>query len=249
MTEMAPDKWVLIRGLARESAHWGPFTSQLQQAFPESQIICPDLPGTGKALETKSPWSIAKITDWVRAETNLSPESRCGFIGLSLGGMVVWDWLKRYPQDAAQGVLLNSSFADLSPFYHRLSWKQYPKMLQIGLMRDVRKREKTIIEMVCNCADQQSILEDWLEIQKQRPVTGSTIFRQLIAAATFRSGTKPSQPTLIINSKADQLVSPRCSIKIHQRHQLPILDHDWAGHDITTDDGQWVAEKLQDLFK
>lgn len=248
MRETAPEKWILIRGLARESAHWGPFIGQLQQAFPASQLICVDLPGTGKALDTKSPWSIAKITDRVRAEANLSFDARYGFIGLSLGGMVVWDWLKRYPQDAALGVLLNSSFADLSPFYHRLSWKQYPKMLRIGFMRDMQKREKTIIEMVCNCADQQPILEDWLEIQKQRPVSAATIFRQLIAAGSFRSGSKPSQPMLIITSKADQLVSPQCSIKIHQKHQLPIEEHDWAGHDITTDDGQWVAERLKQLF-
>ena len=245
MSDAAPDKWVLIHGLARESAHWGPFTHQLQQAFPASQIICLDLPGTGKALASASPWSIAKITDEVRAAANLSTQSRCGLIGLSLGGMVVWDWLKRYPQDASIGVLLNSSFADLSPFYQRLNWKQYPEILRVAFMRDKRKREKAIIQMVCNCSNQTPILEAWLEIQQLRPVTSSTILRQLIAAVTYRSGQKPNQPTLIINSKADQLVSPRCSSKIHQQHHLPIVEHEWAGHDITTDDGEWVVNKLQ----
>lgn len=248
MRDIAPDQWVLIRGLARESAHWGEFIPQLQQAFPASEIICVDLPGTGKTIEAASPWSIASITDWARAETNLSPTSRRGFIGLSLGGMVVWDWLKRYPQDASLGVILNTSFADLSPFYDRLSWKQYPKMLKLAFMRDRRKREKEIIQMVCNCSNQAPILEAWLEIQKKRPVTSSTILRQLVAAAAFRSGNKPQQPTFVMGSKADQLVSPRCSRRIHQHHHLPIVEHDWAGHDITTDDGEWVAERIRRLI-
>lgn len=248
MRETAPDKWVLIRGLGRESAHWGKFTTQLQHAFPASQIICLDLPGTGKALQTPSPWTIEKITDWLRSQANLSrqhpPASRCGLIGLSLGGMVVWDWLKRYPQEVSLGVIMNSSFADLSPFYERLYWKRYPQMLRLALMRDMRKREKAIIKMVCNCQNQSPILEAWLETQQQRPVKSATIFRQLIAAANYRMGNKPTQSILLISSQADKLVSPRCSIKIHQQHQLPIVEHTWAGHDITTDDGEWVVEKL-----
>lgn len=248
MSETAPDQWILIRGLARESAHWGQFTSQLQQVFPASQVTCLDLPGTGKALQSTSPWSIAKITDWVREQASLSAGSRCGLIGLSLGGMVVWDWLKRYPQDASLGVLLNTSFADLSPFYDRLNWKQYPKIFRLAFKRDMRQREKQIIQMVCNRSNQSPILESWLEIQQQRPVTSSTIFRQLIASAIYRSANKPHQPTFVIGSKADKLVSPRCSTRIHQHHHLPIAEHEWAGHDITTDDGEWVAEQIRRLI-
>ena len=253
MANTTPDKWILIRGLGRESAHWGAFVEHLQTAFPKSQIVCPDLPGTGKALDIKCPWTIEKITDQLRAQTELADQSLgkndCGIIGLSLGGMVTWDWLKRYPDDACLGVLINTSFADLSPFYHRLYWKRYPKMLQLALTRNMKAREKAIIEMVCNGENQTQILQLWSAIQQQRPVSASTIFRQLVAAARFRACNKPQQDTIILSSAADNLVSANCSQKIHKHYDLPIKTHPWAGHDLTTDDSLWVASSLSELFR
>ena len=253
MLNTSPDTWILIRGLGRESAHWGEFVERLQMAFPNSQIICPDLPGTGLALDQTSPWTIEKITDTLRQQikqSGVNPHNhRCGIIGLSLGGMVTWDWLKRYPQDASLGVLINTSFADLSPFYHRLYWKRYGKMLQLGLTRDRIAREKAIIKMVCNCQQQDHILQHWSAIAQQRPVSAATIFRQLVAAARFRAGDKPQQPTLILSSAADNLVNPRCSQHIHQHYDLPIKTHPWAGHDLTTDDAVWVTSSLSDFCR
>ena len=52
--------WLLIRGLARESGHWGDFLTQLQRAFPQAQIHCLDLPGCGINHRQSSPDSISK---------------------------------------------------------------------------------------------------------------------------------------------------------------------------------------------
>lgn len=251
MPNTPPDCWILIRGLGREAAHWGEFVDQLQTAFPNSQIICPDLPGTGKALDQTSPWTIADITDTLRHQIKQTAidldRQRCGIVGLSLGGMVTWDWLKRYPKDASLGVLINTSFADLSPFYHRLYWKRYGKMLQLGLTPNRIAREKAIIEMVCNAHAHDRILQHWSNIAQQRPVSAATLFRQLVAAARFRAGDKPQQTTLILSSAADNLVNPRCSQRLHQHYGLPINIHPWAGHDLSTDDPAWVAARLSEF--
>ena len=49
--------WLLLRGLARESGHWGDFVNQLQVAFPKATINTLDLAGTGQFHHQKSPKS------------------------------------------------------------------------------------------------------------------------------------------------------------------------------------------------
>lgn len=58
--------WLLLRGLTRESAHWGEFIPKLQAAFPDVQIHTLDLPGTGADYQGSSPASIKAITAQVR---------------------------------------------------------------------------------------------------------------------------------------------------------------------------------------
>ena len=39
--------WILLRGLARESGHWGAFTAQFARAMPGCEVLALDLPGNG----------------------------------------------------------------------------------------------------------------------------------------------------------------------------------------------------------
>ncbi|KGF78004.1 hydrolase, partial [Massilia sp. JS1662] len=42
------NSWVLMRGLTRESGHWGTFMGKLQARFPDDRIVALDLPGNGR---------------------------------------------------------------------------------------------------------------------------------------------------------------------------------------------------------
>ena len=48
MNKALGQNWILLRGLARESAHWGDFIPLLQSTFPDAQLTLLDLPGTGR---------------------------------------------------------------------------------------------------------------------------------------------------------------------------------------------------------
>ncbi|HEY5138312.1 MAG TPA: alpha/beta hydrolase, partial [Methylococcales bacterium] len=63
MTSDLGQNWLLLRGLARESAHWGDFIPLLQSAFPDASVTMVDLPGTGRFYKEASPRSIKAITD------------------------------------------------------------------------------------------------------------------------------------------------------------------------------------------
>jgi pimeloyl-ACP methyl ester carboxylesterase len=250
MNETLGENWILLRGLARESAHWLDFVPQLQSAFGHARITTLDLPGTGSCHLDYCPWTIGQITDRVRQQALDKGALRqpATVIGLSLGGMISWDWLQRYPEDFCGAVLINTSFANLSPFYQRLNWRNYQRFVPVALARTDYQREMNILQWVCNRRNQDPLVaRAFADIQQQRPISLNTVFRQLVAAARFRAGGSiPKQPVLLLNGLGDRLVAPDCSAAIAEQWSLEIRRHPWAGHDLTLDDAVWVIDQLQD---
>ena len=242
--------WLLLRGLARESAHWGDFIPLLQATFPDANVTMLDLPGTGRFHKEVSPRTIEAITGAVRrrAFDNGCLQQPVTILAISLGAMVAWEWMRRYPDDICGASLINTSFADLSPFYHRLRWQSYGKFAALVMKRNVGNRESAILQLVSNRRDQdEQIRQAWKKIQNQRPISLKNSFRQIIAAASYRPGdTKHMQPILLINGKGDRLVAPICSESIHKKWNLELRSHFWGGHDLTLDDGAWVALQLKE---
>lgn len=259
--------WILLRGLARESAHWGAFIPLLQSTFADAQITLLDLPGTGCFHRETSPRTIKAITDSLRrhALDNGDLQQPATILALSLGAMVAWEWMRSYPEDICGATLMNTSFADLSPFYQRLHWQSYGKFAALTMARDLYNRESGILRLTSNrqyisregvhtasqsgtgAAQDEQIIQAWEQIQNQRPISLKNSFRQIIAAASYRPGDmKPEQPVLLLNGLGDRLVSPNCSEAIHKKWHLELRCHPWAGHDLTLDDGAWVASQLKD---
>jgi len=250
MNKALGQNWLLLRGLARESGHWGDFIPLLQSAFPEARITLLDLPGTGCFYQEKSPSSIKAITDSVRrhALDNGLLQQPVTILALSLGAMVAWEWMHRYPEDICGAVLMNTSFADVSPFYQRLSWQSYRDFIALAMTRNLHKRESRVLQLTSNRRNHtKQITHAWERIQTERPISLKNSVRQMIAAATYRPGDlKPRQPVLLLNGLGDRLVAPSCSESIRKKWQLELRRHLWAGHDLTLDDGAWVVLQLKD---
>ena len=249
MNNVLGNNWLLLRGLARESAHWGNFIPLLQETFPDATLTMLDLPGTGRFYEEVSPHTIKAITSAVRhhALDNGCLQQPVTILAISLGAMVAWEWMKSYPDDICGACLINTSFANLSPFYHRLRWQSYKKFVSLILKRNALQRETAILQLVSNRRDQdEQIRIAWEKIQKQHPISLKNSFRQIIAASGYRPGDiKPRQPVLLINGRGDRLVASVCSEAIRKKWNLELRSHPWGGHDLTLDDGAWVALQLK----
>lgn len=249
MNKALGQNWILLRGLTRESAHWGDFVPLLQSAFPDAQITLLDLPGTGCFYRETSPCTINAITGKVRqhALDQGFIERPVTILALSLGAMVAWEWMRSYPEDICGAALMNTSFADLSPFYQRLRQQSYRDFIAIVMTQDIYDRESKILQLTSNRRDQhEQIAQSWEKIQNERPISLKNSFRQIIAAATYRPGDiKPKQPVLLLSGLGDRLVAPACSVAIHKKWNLELRRHLWAGHDLTLDDGAWVALQLK----
>jgi pimeloyl-ACP methyl ester carboxylesterase len=252
MADSAKQHWLLLRGLARESAHWGAFLPQLQAAFPQDCITTLDLPGTGRFIDKSSPKRIEAIAEVVRQQAldDGLLQQPVILVGMSLGGMVAWQWLKQYSRDAVGGVLINSSFASLSRFYQRLRWQAYGDFFPLLAKQDAFELELGIVRLVSNLEDaqRQVIAQHWADIRRQRPMAIANIARQLQAAARYRPDPqRPQQPILLLNSAGDRLVSSNCSEAISRQYQIPLHTHPNAGHDLALDDPAWIIQRLQDV--
>jgi len=249
MSKVCGQHWVLLRGLARESAHWGDFVPLLQTAFPAATIKTLDLPGTGCWYQETSTATIAEIVEIVRQQALKQGvlEQPITLLALSLGGMVAWEWMQRYPQDIAGASLINTSFADLSPAYQRMRWQSLSKIFKIARLSNNVQRELAIVQLISNRRDHdQAIAQAWAALDELRPISAGNRLRQIIAAARYRPGDiKPQAPVLLLNSQADRLVASACSEAIQQKWRLPLHRHPWAGHDLPLDDGEWVVAQLQ----
>jgi pimeloyl-ACP methyl ester carboxylesterase len=240
--------WIFLRGLTRESGHWGRFVDQFAHALPGSRVVALDLPGNGPLNRQRSPLRVQGMLAHCRAELarrNVAPPYHV--LAMSLGAMVAVAWAARYPQEVAANVLINTSMRPFSPFYQRLAPANYGVLLQLVLMgAEPEVWERTILRLTSNRGD-KAVLPLWLALRRASPVSRANALRQLIAAAGFRaSSAKPLTPTLVLASEQDHLVSVECSKALARHWQCALRLHPSAGHDLPLDDGLWVAVQVRE---
>lgn len=241
--------WILLRGLAREKGHWGPFAERFTEAVAPDQVLQIDLPGTGEFRNVTSPTSIKGIFEFVRGQAieRVQDNNLFVIVAISLGGMVAMEWMKHRPEDLAGAVLINTSLKGASPVYNRLRWQIWPKFLQAVSTQSPRERERLIIDMLINSEEARAqALPVWTKIASDHPVSYRSVLNQLWAAATFEGLEKETQvPVLLLSSLGDRFVDPSCSTVLHEKWGWPIERHAWGGHDLPWDDSEWMIQKIK----
>ena len=241
--------WILIRGLTRESGHWGRFPKILEAAYPSANIIRVDLPGAGKHHKVKCPLNMPEIARFVRQDylsQRKNPDSAPYLISISLGAMIALEWMRLYPGEVQGAVLMNSSLRGLSPIFHRLRPFALVRMVHIASQKDIAKRERLALELTSNRPDViESTHPEWVKIQQARPVSTQNALRQLTAAGRFHVHPETPLPELLVlNSTHDRLAHPACSEAIHKTWPSQLRTHPTAGHDLALDDPEWVANNI-----
>ena len=240
--------WIFLRGLTRERRHWGDFPDVFRAELPDAEVLAPDLPGNGGLNALRSPASIEAMAEHCRnalREQGARPPYH--LLALSLGAMVATDWAVRHPEELRGCVLINTSFAGLSPVYRRLRPRQWTTLLGLALPgRGDAAREAAILRMTSALAgDRDRIVRDWSAWRRERPVSPANALRQLWAAARFRlPQAPPAVPVLVLAGAGDALVAPECSRALARRWRAHYAEHPAAGHELTLDAGPWVARQV-----
>lgn len=239
--------WILLRGLTRESRHWGGFPENLQQQCSDAVVYTIDLPGNGSLNTQESPLRVAEMAENCRAqllERGIAPPYF--LLAMSLGAMVAVAWANRHPEELGGCVLINTSLRPFSPFHHRLQPRNYLPLLNLLLRgRDVSYRENSILRLTSCHPERPEKQAEWAAYARQNPVSSRNALRQLLAAARYAAPlVKPTPPVLILSSAQDRLVNPRCSRLLATRWDAAFAEHPTAGHDLPLDDAAWVAGQV-----
>ncbi|MBP7566426.1 MAG: alpha/beta fold hydrolase [Burkholderiaceae bacterium] len=243
--------WVLLRGLTREAGHWGDFLPVFAQAVaPQAlhTVHAPDLPGNGTRHAEHSPATVTALMDAVRAglrQRGVAPPYR--LLGLSLGAMLCVEWARVHPHEVMAAVLVNTSLRPFSAFHERLQPRAWPllgRALRPGL--DAQGIERAVLALTSRDgfgdAERERIVARWVELRRRHPVSRANALRQLLAAARYRAPEAPPPvPLLVVGTRGDRLVSPRCSVTLARRWNTEFVQHPDAGHDLPLDDPRWLA--------
>lgn len=248
-----------LRGIIRESAHWGTLPSELEGQFPHWRTLFLNIAGAGQWYRLRSFWGLKQQVEFLRRQyLQLQAAQPTGekrvLVAISLGGMVADAWARQYPEDWDQLILINTSMAGLNPFWQRLNPKLYPKLLSALLSWSAHGKQEKIFQATC-CPDQylpqrrEETIQTWVKIQQQRPVSLSNALRQLWSATTYRSqGKAPHPNTTLLVGDRDQMVSPKCSKTLAQRWKVPLISCAQAAHDLPLDQRPWFLQQLKELI-
>lgn len=240
MTAAIP--WVLLRGVARDARHWAGLPGRLEARFGAS-VRCVDLAGNGGRWRELSRYSIADNVDDMRHQLSDLP-GPVRVLAISMGAMVALEWARRRPGEIASMVLINTSLGGLSPWHRRFRPARLPALLPAFLRRDPERRERVVLANTSQAGATPSRVVEWTGWAKQTPVSGANALRQLGAAARYRIACKPDVPILLLASRGDRLVDPRCSRDIAQAWSCLLHEHPEAGHDLPLDDPDWVVARI-----
>lgn len=241
--------WIFLRGLTRDSRHWGDFPAIFQREIPDAHIVTLDLPGNGVLNSMQSPNSVEAMATYCRTEIlarGLRPPYY--LLAMSLGAMLAVAWAASHEEEIHGCVLINTSLRPFSPFYLRLRPHNYLSLCRLALPGlSAASREASVLRMTSKLAgNREQIVDRWSTWQREHPISRTNTLRQLWAASRYRApGRRPPVPMLILASARDALVDPDCSRELAQRWQTSFAEHPGAGHDIPLDDGAWVARQVQ----
>lgn len=238
--------WLMLRGLAREKRHFGDFPSTFERLLPGQRAFPMDLVGFGALSGTEVPLTLGEIVDELRARflAERPVEGPWSIFAISLGGMVALEWAARYPQDFQRVVVANTSAGNMSRVWERFMPAIWPKLPGL-VLGDPLNRERTILAVTVNSGvDKEAIAKRWRGWFDERQPRRRAFLRQIVAAARSSLPERIEPPVLVMTSKADRLVSWKCSERIATKLGARLEVHEAAGHDLSLDAPEWICERI-----
>lgn len=233
--------WVLVRGLIRGSYHWHEFPEKLANAFPQDKVHLFDIPGNGLRNTELSPGSIADYTEDLRFLCRKL--DRIHIVSISLGGMIILDWLATHPEEVERVFIMNTSLGDTGPFYKRLLFWNYPRIIG-SLAADNEVIEKLILDLTSNNLKMHDdVLGFNIEMAEKYPFRRINFFQQIRAASRshFDPRVREFKNLHLLVSANDRLVHCDNTFALAQKLGVTPTVHPWAGHDLTLDDPDFVV--------
>jgi pimeloyl-ACP methyl ester carboxylesterase len=260
---------VLLRGLMRDSRHWYGFDQRLaQQAV---NVISVDLPGNGLLVNQSSPGEMQdycdavwqQIDDALLKQGMLPSQVKLVLVGLSMGGMLALTMAAQCRSRVEHVVLINSSAANLSPWYKRFQCLELMRSLGAVFTRALRASlsnsidtdkshwlEATVLDFTSRHFGQSiDVINAWSILRLQCHTSFINGLRQLYASARFHCPVLNDIPVSVIVANQDKLAHPKCSEQLAVFYQTQLHQIDDCGHDASLDQPQQLQQLLLDIIR
>lgn len=239
-------KWILLRGLMRDKRHWHDFAVMLQAQVMahDIDIMALDSRGNGVFSSDKSPLS---ITEYAGVLLEQIEEGDNCIIGLSMGGMIAIEMARLSPKKVSKVVIINTSAANLSPWYRRFSiYAVIDAYRTRNRDNGVDWSEATALKLSSeHLGTSPAMARKWSKLRQQNRVRLHNAVRQLCACAYFKCCDRLQQPIFVFSGVLDKLVSPECSQSIAEHYRCQLVEFDNAGHDISLDNPAALIAQLK----
>ncbi len=252
---MAPKLVVGIRGLVRGNFHWLAFPESLKKVVPEVTFLPLEMAGNGhrsNELSHMNPEAVIQdFRQQLQAWKGSHPEyhsAQITVLAISLGGMLALKWAELYPNEIDQLIVVNSSLNQCSPFYKRLIPKNYFRIFKTLGFGSIAEKEALILDVTSNSQSlQKSHLLKYIEFSTQNKIRSVNFIRQLILASRIKIINPLRLSPVFIYSENDGLVSCDCSKALAQKFNGSLHVNSIAGHDLSFDQPDWLAQKINSL--
>ncbi|MDH1470766.1 alpha/beta hydrolase [Shewanella sp. GD03713] len=241
--------WVLLRGLMRDQRHWNGFDQRLRQRG--CTVFTPDLPGNGILTHQVSPLTIPEYASsiWQQLDEHLAGQAFY-LLGLSMGGMLAMEMAKQRPEQIKHAFVLNSSAANLSPWYQRFNGlNALSAWLKRCRGRQLNPIESTIVRLTSYRHRRDiALIARWSQYRHESTPHFSNACRQLWAAFRYRCPAFLPVPVSILSGDRDALVNIQTSKALAQHFNVDLVVLAYCGHDITIDAPAKLAHYLFEMI-
>ncbi len=240
----------LLRGIGRESGHWGTtFTERLLHHFPKGNLIKMDLPGSGIYFDQPALSSVDNMVEFLHNNYHSELYSHSGanvLLATSLAGNIALEWITKYPNDFSGITMVSSSLKGVCASKSRVKPEAKNEFIDIFFTSDETKRELKFLKINSNLqTNNDSLLRAWIDIQHEHPVSKTSLIKQTIAGALYQPPTEiPQIPILLVGSKADKIVAPSCLRSVSEYLHADLTFHNTSGHGLPIDAPVWLADQF-----
>lgn len=240
---------VLLRGLARWSAHWLGFEELVvKQGF---RVVTIDNRGFGKSsgARIEKDTTIQELADDIAQIISREAPAGAHIVGLSLGAMVGLALGAMKPQLVRSLMMVNSSVG--SSGISRLSPKAMLAIMKVLVSggRGYAALSRALLSPSAAENKRQKLATEWKKIDLAAKIPIVFLWRQIAAAREFVGLVEMSAiscPVTIIRCDQDQFVDPRNSDFIHKHiSHSELVRHSSAGHELAIDDPDWFAGQIK----
>jgi 3-oxoadipate enol-lactonase len=221
---------LLLHGLGSSVLDWERQVDVFSTGF---EVITLDLRGHGRSGKPPGPYSLALFAADVNELVQTLRLGPVHVLGLSMGGMVAFQWALDYPQSARSLIIVNSG-PELVPRGWRERW-QFTKRRWIVRMLGMRRMGKVLAEQLLPEPDQETLraafVERWAAneprayLQSLRAIVGWSVagrISQLQIPCLIISGDADYTPVAAKRAYAARIPGAEVVEIANSRHMTPI---------------------------